>query len=333
MSGFKAWTYTTPSYPQCLSQTTLPTPESLSPTEIQVQIKAAALNPVDIQLMNVPLWSLPYLNFTKGIGGDFSGIVLKAGQESGFDIGDEVFGLTMSPKIGTVAEIATVDTKVSSVLKKPKEWSWGQAAALPLVWLTAKTCVACVEPYVGESKKVAVLGGSSATGMYAIYLCRQRGWTVITTCSGRNAEFVRSMGAGEVIDYTQQNVPDEIRAAKPDAIIDCVGGTECLGIAKRYVTIVGDKTSRSTMGGSALYFTHPRMVLRWLVGRTGWGEVYDAIALEEKKEYLQDATELAMDKIVVDSTYSFDQVKEALERLDTGRAWGKVVIEIGPASA
>jgi NADPH:quinone reductase-like Zn-dependent oxidoreductase len=332
MSEFKAWTYTTPGYPECLRQTASTLQATLSPTEIQVQIKAAALNPVDIQLMNVPLWSLPYLNYAKGIGADFSGIVLKAGAESEFNAGDEVFGLVVSPSIGTVAEIVHIDTKDWPVLKKPKDWSWGQAAALPLVWLTARTCITCVEPYVGESKTVAILGGSSATGMYAIHLACQRGWKVIATCSDRNADFVRSMGASEVVDYTQESVPDRIRAAKPDAIIDCVGGVECIGIAKRYVTIVGDKTSRSSMGGSVLYFTHPRMVLRWLAGKTGWGEVYDAIILDGKKEYLQEATELPTDMIVIDSTFQFAQVKEAFERLNTGRTRGKVVIEIESSS-
>ncbi|KAF2432379.1 NAD(P)-binding protein [Tothia fuscella] len=302
MAKFKAWTYTTPGYPQCLSQTTLSLPEILSTTELLVQVEAAAVNPVDIQLMNVPLWSLPYLNYVKGVGCDFAGTVLKAGEESSFSVGDEVFGLIMAPGIGTVGEIAIVDTKSCVVLKKPQDWSWVQAAALPLVWLTAWTCIASVESYIGETKTVAILGGSSATGMYTVFLAKERGWKVISTCSGRNIDFVKSMGASEVVDYTQESVPDRIRAAKPDAIIDCVGGTECLGIAKRYVTIVGDKTSRNTMGGSALYLTSPRMVLRWLYGKTGYGEVYDCIMLEGKKEYLEEATKLPQDMIVIDTS-------------------------------
>jgi NADPH:quinone reductase-like Zn-dependent oxidoreductase len=331
MASFKAYTYTTPGYPGCMSQTSLPLPQILSPTEIQVRVHAAALNPVDIQLMNVALFSLPYLNGVKGIGSDFSGAVLKAGPESAFKEGDEVFGFMFTPgKLGTVAEIATVDTKTCLVLKKPKGWSWAQGAALPLVWLTARTCIAHAEPYVGDAgKTIAVLGGSSATGMYIVHLAKQRGWKVISSCSGKNVEFVKSMGADEVIDYTQENVTEKVRAAKPDAIIDCVGGVECIGIAKRYITIVGDKTSRSTMGGSALYWTRPTMLLRWFYGKIGWGELYDCITLEGKKEYLEEALELPVDKIVIDSTFPFEQLKEAFERLDTGRARGKVVVEIG----
>jgi NADPH:quinone reductase-like Zn-dependent oxidoreductase len=331
MAEFKAYTYSNPGYPSCIALSTLSSPQTLSPTQIQVRVNAAALNPVDIQLMNSPLFSLPLLNGPKGIGSDFCGTVLKAGAQSGFKENDEVFGLMFTPgKLGTVAEILTVDVTSCPVLKKPDGWSSAQGAALPLVWLTARTCIAHAEPYIGTTMKtIAVLGGSSATGMYVIHLAKQRGWNVISTCSGKNTDFVKSMGADQVIDYTSENVPERIRAAKPDVIVDCVGGIECLGIANRYITIVGDKTSRSTMGGSALYWTHPSMLMRWFWGRIGWGEAYDAIALEGKNEYLEEALELPAKKIVIDSTFPFEQLKEGFERLNTGRARGKVVINIG----
>lgn len=68
-------------------------------------------------------------------------------------------------------------------------------------------------------------------------------------------DFVRNtLGADEVVDYTKQNVREEVRKFKPDAIIDNVGGTECVGLSKRYIGIVGDKTSRVSMGGPLTYF-------------------------------------------------------------------------------
>jgi NADPH:quinone reductase-like Zn-dependent oxidoreductase len=269
----------------------------------------------------------------KGIGKDFSGVVLAAGAESGFSTGDHVFGLFMSSKYGTLAEVIVIDTAQKAgeavVLKKPKEWSWNQAAALPLVWLTARTSIACVEEYAAANKKIVVLGGSSATGMHTVYLAAQRGWSVLSTCSSKNTDFVSSLGAQKVVDYTSTSVPDAVRDFAPDAIIDCVGGTETLGIAKRYVTIVGDKTSRSSMGGSMLYLTSPRMVLRKVLGMIGWGEVYDCIILAQEPKYLQEAIDtLPAENIVVDSAFGFEKVKDAFERLDTSRARGKVVVEI-----
>jgi NADPH:quinone reductase-like Zn-dependent oxidoreductase len=138
------------------------------------------------------------------------------------------------------------------------------------------------------------------------------------------------MGADEAIDYTVESVPDRVRAWKPDAIVDCVGGTKCPAIAKRYVTIGGDKTARSTMGGSLLYLLYPCMVLRWLWGRFEWGERYDCIMLDQKKEYLEEAVRmLPVEKIMVDSTFAFEDAKKAFERLNPGRARGKVVVDVG----
>ena len=75
-------------------------------------------------------------------------------------------------------------------------------------------------------------------------LAKRRGWKVVATSSGKNKDFVTStLGADEHVDYTTQNVRDAVSRCEPDAVIDCVGGTECIGLpsSKRYTTIVGDK--------------------------------------------------------------------------------------------
>lgn len=96
------------------------------------------------------------------------------------------------------------------------------------------------------------------------------------------------------------------------------------------VTVVGDKAARATMGDSLLYLPYPRTVLRWFGGRFGLGERYDCIMLDQRKEYLHEAVDmLPAEKIMVDSTFAFEDAKKAFERLNTGRARGKVVVEIG----
>lgn len=89
----RAWTFTYEGYPKALHRSTLMSPPAPAATEVHVRVKAVALNPVDIQLMNLPVWRyLPrsFVSSEKGIGEDFSGIVEAAGKSSGFDIGDEV---------------------------------------------------------------------------------------------------------------------------------------------------------------------------------------------------------------------------------------------------
>jgi NADPH:quinone reductase-like Zn-dependent oxidoreductase len=331
MAAQKAWTYTSGGFPDALHLSTLaPDTAPLNPTELLIQAKAASLNPVDAQLMSLPLWRyLP--NFLvpshKGVGEDFSGIVISAGSQSGFKTGSDVLGLAPFLPSGTLQEIIRLDVKKSVVVDKPADWAWEQAAALPLVWVTAQTTIDRVAPWV-RNGRVAVLGGSSSCGMYAVYIAKQRGWEVIASCSGRNADFVKGMGADEVVDYTTSSVAEGIKKFAPDAIIDMVGGTECLGIARRYVTVVGDKTNRMTMGGRNIYLWNPQMLLRALLGRVGIGGSYTCVNLEFRKAFLEEIKRLPKEKIVIDSTFEFDQVREAFERLNTGRTRGKVVVRI-----
>ncbi|EXJ96127.1 hypothetical protein A1O1_01253 [Capronia coronata CBS 617.96] len=332
----KSWIYSKPSYPDTLVLSTTDVPSTPSPGHILVQVQATSLNPVDIQLMNLPLHSLPYLNGPKVPTRDFAGTVLAAGQGTEFAKGDEVYGITVAlDGTGFLTEVAHIDTKKACIIRKPKHLSWIQAASLPLVYLTARTVIEKCKPFMKSSipseNKLAVLGGSSSTGIYTIQIAKSLGWTVLASCSGRNVEYVKGMGATETVDYTTSPtaVVDAVKKFSPHAIADCVGGTDCIGLAPQYVTIVGDKTSRSSVGGSALYLTHPRMVLRWLLGRLGLGNSYECILLDARKEWLEETTKLDPEKdIVIDSVFDFGRAKEAFERLNTGHAKGKVVVEI-----
>lgn len=359
----KKWVYTTGGFPEGLRQTTYKAPPSsaLKPTEIQVRVKAFAINPVDVQAMNLYTTSpslLPWpLSLLSGADPnqehetceDFSGTVVHAGPDSGFQPGDEVFGITMAPMNGkgTASEVITLDTADSNavaVAKKPASWDHRQAAAIPLVWLTARVIIESLHANVERNadKWLVVLGGSSSTGMYTVRIAKARGWKVLATCSGRNVEFVKGqLGADEVVDYTAvSSVPGEIcqkllpSMEKGDGVViaDCVGGTDCLydarlsGKITRFVTIVGDKSDRSSMGGPAIYAFYPRMVARWLWGQTGLGVHYDCVILQTRKDWLDEAGRtLAKDEVVVDSTFKFDELPKALEKMVGGRVRGKLV--------
>ncbi|THZ72106.1 GroES-like protein, partial [Aureobasidium pullulans] len=252
-----------------------------------------------------------------------------AGKDSGYEVGDEVFGITFTLTGGTLQNVAIVNTKSSIVVKKPQDMSWEQAAALPLVWLTARTAISNVELFIQSNSRLAVLGGSSGVGMYVLQLAAQRGWEVLSTCSSRNAEFVKSMGATRVVDYNTSDVTQAVGEFEPSAIIDCVGGTSCIGLANRYVTIVGDKTGRDSMGGAATYLWNPQMVVRTLLGKIGVGKSYACVNLKFQKEWLEETLSLDREKIIIDSTWEFDQAKEAFAKLNTGRATGKVIVRVG----
>lgn len=333
----KSWVHTTCGYPESLKLSETDVTSVPLANHLLIQVHAAALNPVDIQLMNIPLNSLPFLNGPKVAGRDLAGTVLAAGDGTGFEKGDEIFGISMAMNgTGSLTEVADIDVSAGSAfIKKPKNFSWTQAASLPLVYLTARTVIEKCKPFMKAStpseNKLVVLGGSSATGIYTVQIAKSMGWTVLASCSGRNTEFVQGLGASQLVDYTTSPtaVVDAVKKFTPQVIADCVGGTDCIGLAPLFVTIVGDKTSRSSIGGPLLYMTHPRMYIRWLLGYLGFANSYECIMLEPKKEWLEEATKLDPGRdIIVDSVFDFEKTKEAFERLNTSRARGKVVVEM-----
>lgn len=334
-----AWVYTD-AYPQGLKRGKVTIPTKYD-DKVIIEVHACALNPVDIQTMNLPRKDPNEKGKEWGTVCDFSGKVIYA---KGFTKGDEIFGISFSSftplRTGTLAKTAILDAKKTCLINKPVSWTHQQASALPLVWLTAKTCIEDVKSFItnASGKRVVVLGGSSAVGIYTIILAKQLGWKVLSTSSSRNKEFLEdTLKVDQHVDYTTDDVRAKVSAFKPEAVIDCVGGTECVGIPGnlRYISIVGDKTGRATMGGPYTYYdwSAPNYVIsqwiRWAKGWLGLGESYDVVILDLKREWLEESTTLiSPESIYIDSVFPFEDAKEAFQRLHTGRAKGKVVIKV-----
>ncbi|GAA6035907.1 hypothetical protein JCM8097_005156 [Rhodosporidiobolus ruineniae] len=365
---FRAWSHSRPEFPStlCLLPQQPPKPADLKPHEIMVEVVTAALNPVDVQLANLSIFRLPALAYPKGMGCDFAGRVLGKGKDvKDFPVGAEVMGVSMAPLAGpnggTLSQVAIIDTSRAAIIPKPPHLTWAQAAALPLVFLTAKTVLsppylylppwANPDPTSPDSHAiqptVVVLGGSSSVGVYAIQLLRLRLHAkVIATCSGKNADLVRELGADVVIDYTKEDVAERLGELRPKEgyveIVDCVGGTDLLPLLPKllspkskqypqggnYCTIVGDKTGRSSMGGQLTYFWNPQMVVRMLKGWLLGAPRYNCIILASRADWLGEVSHLAHEgfKVPIDSEYDFEAVEEAYAKLNTGRARGKIVV-------
>jgi NADPH:quinone reductase-like Zn-dependent oxidoreductase len=153
-------------------------------------------------------------------GHEFSGVIATVGADiDPSQIGREVFGMNDWFADGASAEYCVCTE--SSVANKPSRLSHAEAATVPISALTAWQGL-FEHAKLRSGERVLIHGGSGAVGMYAIQLARRSGAHVITTASARNLEFLRELGANEVIDYNADCF--EQHARNLDVVFDAVGG-------------------------------------------------------------------------------------------------------------
>jgi alcohol dehydrogenase len=199
------------------------TPEpTLSSGKVLVSIKAAGLNPADWKIREGYFQQMIPLQFPFTLGMDFSGIVKEIGEGvSDFKQGDEVYGRAgvVTGGSGAFAEMALAKTE--SVANKPKRLSHVEAAALPLVGVSAWR--ALVENIgLSNGQQILIHGGAGGIGSIAIQLAKNLGAFVATTVSANDKVFVQELGADHVIDYKSQNFEDLLHDY--DSVFDTVGG-------------------------------------------------------------------------------------------------------------
>lgn len=198
--------------PEVLSVTDVPAPRP-GPGEVLVRVRAAGVNPVDVGLLAYPLPFVSDLRLPATPGWDVAGTVTELGSAvTGFEAGDEVFGLSRFPWLGpgTFAEYAVVPA--ADLARKPAELPWDQAGALPLVALTALQAFDAVGGItVGTRILIEAAGGG--VGHVASQIAKAAGATVAGTGSASRHEFLRTQGVDEPIDYTATS--DVFTAAAP----------------------------------------------------------------------------------------------------------------------
>jgi NADPH:quinone reductase-like Zn-dependent oxidoreductase len=203
--------------PQIISLERVDMPE---PQELQVLVRvcAAGVGPWDA-LVRTGKSGLP-LTPPLTLGAEISGIVEKVGANStGFAPGDEVFGATNPLFIMGYAEYAVVAARM--IAKKPAALSHVEAAAMPVVGVMAWQML-FDHAALRQGQTVVIHGGAGNVGAYAVQLARAKKLHVIATVRNGDADYVRGLGAHEVINTETYNVANFARRA--DAVIDTVGG-------------------------------------------------------------------------------------------------------------
>ncbi len=202
--------------PEVLKYGDLPDPKS-APGDVVVDIAAASVNGAD---WKVRKGEYAALKFPYVLGRDFSGNVSAVGEGvTDFKVGDAVFGVLPPGQEGTYAEKLAI--KAALIAKKPDGLSHVNAAALALIGLTAQNSVEdTLKLKRGET--ILIQGGAGGVASYAIQLAKHIGAKVISTTSKANVDYVRSLGADQVIDYTAE---DFVKLGQVcDAVFETVGG-------------------------------------------------------------------------------------------------------------
>ncbi|PCH38315.1 NAD(P)-binding protein [Wolfiporia cocos MD-104 SS10] len=317
----------------------VPVPVKLKKGEVLVKVQAAALNPIGYKLMQLlPGFVLkrPYIPEH-----DFAGVVVDSNGTE-YQNGDAVYGfltvpLFMQTRQGTLAQYIRAPT--THFIRRPDDIPPTQAAGVPLAAMTAYQGlfqVAHLEP----EQRVFINGGSTAVGSFAIQLAKAIGCKVTATASGKNEEYVRSLGADEFVDYTKGPLHTALAENSPSpkyhVIFETVGlvDTALYTNSEAYLApggvfvSTGPQPKGFDIAGIGKLLWKVFLQPKWLGGTK---RTWKMVSVAEKREDLQKITQYITEgkvRPLVDSVYGFEDVPKAYERIMTSRATGKVVIKV-----
>jgi len=204
--------------PEVLKYEDVPRPEPQQ-GEVLIQVRAASVNPLDLAVREGWMASMIPLQLPAIAGVDVAGTVKATGKGvTDFSIGQDVYGF-LSMGSGAYAEYATV--AIETIASQPQTLDYVQAASVPLAATAAWQALFEVGG-LKEGQKVLVHGGAGGVGTFAVQMAKLKGARVLATASDQNVEFVKKLGADEVIDY--RTTPFETIAHSVDVVLDLIGG-------------------------------------------------------------------------------------------------------------
>ncbi len=297
--------------PEVLKYEDVPRPE---PKEDQILIRviAAGVNPVDGMIRSGMFAKDGNRAFPIILGGDVAGVIEKVGNKiTKFKAGDPVFAYISLDDSGGYAQYALVTEREAAL--KPKSLSYVEAAAVPIVALTAWQALIDTAR-LSEGQTVLIHGGSGGVGTFAIQIAKARGAKVIATASTAKQDLLKELGADVAIDYTKQKF-EEI-AKDVDVVLDSVGKDT---LARSYGVV--------KKGGFIVT----------LVARIDQAELDNhgirgaSLSVEPNSEELAEIGKLIDEKkikVVISQTFPLSEARKAQEQAATGHTRGKIVLKV-----
>ncbi len=314
---------------------TVPVP-AISDDEVLVQVHAASVNPVDFKIRDGVLRLLINYRMPIVLGFDFAGTVAQVGRAvTGFQVGDQVYGLPRRTMIGTFAEFFAV--KAEDIALKPRNLTFVEAASIPLVGLTTYQAFnELMRLQAGE--RILVQAGAGGIGTFAIQLARVMGAFVATTASPAGKALVTRLGADLVIDYREEDFWKVL--AGYDCLYDVFGGKsldegfKILRRGGRIVSLNGTPNARfgkvqhlGFLKTTALRVASIPLTLR----EKRYGVTYDMIFVRpdsHQLDILRGLYEEGRIVPVIDKVFPLGEAQKALDYSQSGRAKGKIVLKV-----
>ncbi len=277
--------------------------------EILVRVRAASVNPVDYKIRRgqYPPVRQEMLPITQGR--DFAGTVEAQGDGvDGYRQGMAVYGM-LPPERGAFAEF--VAARAAGTAPAPEGLDYVQAAAVPLATLTAWQGL-FEHGGLAAGQRVLIHGGAGGVGHFAVQFARAIGATVFTTVSGRDADFVRGLGADRVIDYKTERFEDVARDI--DLVYDLIAGEtqeRSFSVLKEGGCLVSTLTEPS-----------PEEAARRHVRGTRYTARPDGAQLAEIARLIEEQKV----RPVVDTTFEMAEAARAQDHLETQHVRGKIAL-------
>ncbi|ONH92788.1 hypothetical protein PRUPE_8G196000 [Prunus persica] len=311
--------------PSGLKHVEIPIPNP-NKDEVLLKLEAASLNPFDWKVQKGMLWPLLPRRFPHIPGTDVAGEVVQVGPGvKKFKAGDKVVAMVNPLNGGGLAELAV--TKESLTATRPPEVSAATAVGLPVAGLTAHQALIQSAGIKldgsGEEANILITAASGGVGLYAVQLAKLGNTHVTATCGARNLEFVKSLGADEVIDY---KTPEGATLKSPsgrkyDAVIHCATGIPWstfepnLSANGKVIDITPGLSAVANFALGKLTFSKKQLVPLLLSPKA------------QNLDYLLKLVGEGKLKTIIDSKYPLTKAEDAWAKSIDGHATGKIIVE------
>jgi NADPH:quinone reductase-like Zn-dependent oxidoreductase len=286
--------------------------------DLLISIKAVSLNPVDYKIKHGVAKLLTGSKFPKILGSDFAGIVRYAGPDvKNFKTSDRVYGSSsvIFRKQGALAELLRVKPKY--VRHIPEEMSPEEAASLPIAALTALNGLRKCE--ISHGKSILINGATGGVGHFAIQIAKAKGAIISATCSQKNADLAKVLGADETIGYKKEDLANIDKTF--DAIFDAYGKMDFENVCRLL--------KRKGVYASTLFF--PTSFFSSTLVKLVFNKKLTSSNMRSRPEDYKEIERLYSEKLLkplIENIFTLENASDAFEFAEKGNPRGKIIIKL-----